>query len=64
MFCQKYGTVSILSVESGTVISYLGGSNSNEEEDTINTFIASNNDLNIITHHKSGLFKLWNWKGT
>lgn len=64
MFCQKYGTVSILSVKSGTVISYLGGSNSDEEEDTINTFIASNNDLNIITHHKSGLFKLWNWKGT
>lgn len=62
MFCQKYGTVSILSVKSGTVISYLGGSCSNEEEDTINTFIASNNDLNIITHHKSGLFKLWNWK--
>ncbi|KAG6800849.1 transducin beta-like protein 3 [Apis mellifera caucasica] len=61
IFCQKYGTVSILSVKKGIVISYLGESNNNEE-DTINTFIASNNNLNIITHHKSGLFKLWNWK--
>lgn len=61
IFCQKYGTVSILSVQNG-LISYLGESNNNEEEDTINTFIASDNDLNIITYHKSGLFKLWDWK--
>lgn len=62
MFCQKYGTVSILSVNKGFVVSSLGESKNNEEEDTINTFTASDNDLNIITHHKSGLFKLWNWK--
>ncbi|KAF3426745.1 hypothetical protein E2986_00910 [Frieseomelitta varia] len=62
IFCQKYGTVSILSVENGLIISYLGERNNSEEEDPINTFIASDNDLNIITYHKSGLFKLWNWK--
>ena len=50
-------------MQNGLVISYLGESNNNEEEDTINTFTASDNDLNIITYHKSGLFKLWNWKG-
>ncbi|KOX68996.1 Transducin beta-like protein 3 [Melipona quadrifasciata] len=62
IFCQKYDTVSILSVQNGLIISYLGESNNNEEGDTINTFIASDNDLNIITYHKSGLFKLWDWK--
>ncbi|CAK9822022.1 Transducin beta-like protein 3 [Anthophora retusa] len=62
IFCQKYGTVSILSVKKGTVISYLGENNDNEEEDTIKAFTACDNDLNIITYHKSSLFKLWNWK--
>nr|XP_003699221.1 PREDICTED: transducin beta-like protein 3 [Megachile rotundata] len=62
IFCQKYGVVSIVSVTKGVVLHYLGQGNNNEEEDTINTFTASDNDLNIITHHKSGLFKLWNWK--
>ncbi|CAL7933041.1 unnamed protein product [Xylocopa violacea] len=62
IFCQKYGTISVLSVNKGVVISSLGESNNNEEEDTINTFTASDDDLNIITHHKSGLFKLWNWQ--
>lgn len=47
----------------GIVLYYLGERNDVEEEDVINTFTASDNDLNIITHHKSGLFKLWNWKG-
>ncbi|XP_017881942.1 transducin beta-like protein 3 [Ceratina calcarata] len=62
IFCQKYGTVSILSVGKGIVISSLGQNKDNEEEDTINTFTASDDDLHIITHHKSTLFKLWNWK--
>ncbi|XP_076671392.1 transducin beta-like protein 3 [Andrena cerasifolii] len=62
LFCQKYGTISILSLKKGLVISYLGESSDNEEEDTINSFTASSDDTNIVTHHKSGLFKLWNWK--
>lgn len=63
LFCQKHGTISILSLQKGLVISYLGESSDNEEEDTINSFTASNDDINIVTHHRSGLFKLWNWKG-
>ena len=62
LFCQKYGTISILSLKKGLVISYLGESSDNEEEDTINSFTASSDDINIVTHHRSGLFKLWNWK--
>ncbi|KOC70448.1 Transducin beta-like protein 3, partial [Habropoda laboriosa] len=62
IFCQKYGAVSILSVKKGIVISYLGENNDNEEEDTIKAFTAFDNDLNIVTYHKSSLFKLWNWK--
>lgn len=64
MFCQKYGTVTILSLkESIEIISHIGESDNNEEPDVINSFTASTNGINIITHHKSGLFKLWNWKG-
>ncbi|KZC07335.1 Transducin beta-like protein 3, partial [Dufourea novaeangliae] len=63
MFCQKHGTISIVSLKDcTTLISNLGEASNNEEEDTINSFTASTNDENIITHHKSGLFKLWNWK--
>ncbi|XP_076764821.1 transducin beta-like protein 3 [Xylocopa sonorina] len=62
IFCQKHGAISVLSVSKGIVISSLGEASNNEEEDTINTFALSDDDLNIITHHKSGLFKLWNWR--
>ncbi|XP_076644102.1 transducin beta-like protein 3 [Halictus rubicundus] len=62
IFCQKHGTVSVVSIQNCiTVISHLQETNS-EEEDTINSFTASSNNVNIITHHKSGLFKFWNWK--
>ncbi|XP_076632877.1 transducin beta-like protein 3 isoform X1 [Colletes latitarsis] len=62
IFCQKQGMVSIVSVNKDTAVtSYLGESNDNEE-DTINTFTLCNDDVHIITHHKSSLFKLWTWK--
>nr|XP_031841199.1 transducin beta-like protein 3 [Nomia melanderi] len=63
IFCQKHGTVSVISLKNCTpIISCLQEISGNKEEDPINLFIVSDNDANIITHHKSGLFKLWNWK--
>ncbi|XP_053974904.1 transducin beta-like protein 3 [Hylaeus volcanicus] len=63
IFCQKHGTVSVLSLKEGmSIVSHVGQSDNDEEKDVINTFTAFSNDVNIITHHKSGLFKLWNWK--
>jgi len=63
LFCQKGGTVSILSVSKSSVISSLGEVEANQQEDTINCFALGNDDTSILTHHKSGLFKLWDWKG-
>lgn len=63
LFCQKGSAISVLSVNKGSVIATLNEIESDQEEDTINCFTLGNNDLNIITHHKSGLFKLWDWKG-
>ncbi|XP_011257031.1 transducin beta-like protein 3 isoform X1 [Camponotus floridanus] len=62
LFCQKGGTISILSVSKSSVISSLGEVEANQQEDTINCFALGNDDTNILTHHKSGLFKLWDWK--
>nr|XP_033329429.1 transducin beta-like protein 3 isoform X1 [Megalopta genalis] len=62
IFCQKHATVSVVSIQDCLmVVSHLQERNS-EEEDPINTFTTSSNDVNIITHHKSGLFKFWDWK--
>lgn len=62
LFCQKGGTVSILSVSKSSVILSLGEVEADQQEDTINCFTLSNDDTSILTHHKSGLFKLWDWK--
>lgn len=62
LFCQKGGTVSILSVSKSSVILSLGEVEADQQEDTINCFTLGNDDA-ILTHHKSGLFKLWDWKG-
>ncbi|XP_018044138.1 PREDICTED: transducin beta-like protein 3 [Atta colombica] len=62
LFCQKGGTVSILSMSKGSVISSLCITEADQLEDTINCFALCNEDTGIITHHKSGLFKLWDWK--
>ncbi|XP_078038500.1 transducin beta-like protein 3 [Augochlora pura] len=62
LFCQKHATVFVVSIQNNlTVVSRLQDGNS-EDEDAINTFTASSDDLNVITHHKSGLFKFWDWK--
>lgn len=61
LFCQKGGIVSVLSLRKGSVISSIGRVETDYEEDTINCFILSDDDTKIITHHKSGLFKLWDW---
>ncbi|TGZ51696.1 Transducin beta-like protein 3 [Temnothorax longispinosus] len=62
LFCQKGGTVSMLSMSKGSVISSLGITEADQQEDTINCFALCNEDAGIITYHKSGLFKLWDWK--
>jgi len=46
----------------GSVISSLCITEADQLEDTINCFALCNEDTGIITHHKSGLFKLWDWK--
>lgn len=62
LFCQKGSTISILSVNTSSVISSLGEVGANQQEDTINCFALGNDDTSLVTHHKSGLFKLWDWK--
>ncbi|XP_033213959.1 transducin beta-like protein 3 [Belonocnema kinseyi] len=63
LFCQNKGTVSVLSVNKGLIISNIGKSENDQEEDPINSFALSCDDLLVVTQHKSGLFKLWNWEG-
>jgi len=62
LFCLKGGTISILSMSNGSVISSLGTTEGNQQEDTINCFAPCKEEC-VITHRKSGLFKLWDWKG-
>lgn len=47
-----------------SVISVLGVTKTDQQEDTLNCFALCNGDTGIITHHKSGLFKLWDWKSS
>ncbi|KAL0100232.1 hypothetical protein PUN28_019568 [Cardiocondyla obscurior] len=62
LFCQKGSTVSILSIDNGSVIGSLDLTETERQDDLINCFTLCNEDTGIITHHKSGLFKLWDWK--
>ncbi|XP_063995708.1 transducin beta-like protein 3 [Diachasmimorpha longicaudata] len=57
LLCQNGASISVLSLAKGTVIAALGPPTS--EEDTINTFTLSPTSDTVITHHKSGLFKLF-----
>ena len=59
-YCQTVSTVSILDLESGTVVQTVGDEDS-EDADVIVTF--SSDGLRIVTAHKSGLLKLWNSNG-
>lgn len=63
MFCANGATISVLSVNKGIVISVLGETDEDLGEDTLNCFTLDDEDQYIISQHKSGLFKLWNWKG-
>lgn len=53
--------MSVLSLDKVSVISSLGQLEAGQE-DTINTFILDDHNINVITHHKSGLFKMWEWR--
>ncbi|XP_015112671.1 transducin beta-like protein 3 [Diachasma alloeum] len=59
LLCQNGASVSVLSLSKGSVIATLGPPT--PEEDTINTFTLSPISDTVITHHKSGLFKLFSW---
>ncbi|KAL2724522.1 transducin beta-like protein 3 [Vespula squamosa] len=62
IFCQKCGVISVLSVDTGTVIQSLGVTEEEQDEDTIHCFAVNDDNLHILAHCKSSLFKLWNWK--
>jgi len=53
----------MLSMSNGSVLSSLGTTEGNQQEYTINCF-ALRNEESVITHRKSGLFKLWDWKSS
>ncbi|KAK0079969.1 hypothetical protein PV325_005331 [Microctonus aethiopoides] len=59
LFCQNGGTLCVLSVDKGLVIARLGETENAEDEDTINSFTLSHDNDYVVSHHKSGLFKLW-----
>ena len=63
LFCQNKGAVSVLSVNKGLVKCDIGKLENDEEEDSVNSFALSSDDLSVVTQHKSGLFKLWKWQG-
>ncbi|XP_057323002.1 transducin beta-like protein 3 [Microplitis mediator] len=61
LFCLNNGTLSVLSISTGLVVNKLGNSE-DEDIDVVNTFCVSNDGNQVITSHKSSLFKLWTWK--
>ncbi|XP_066588920.1 transducin beta-like protein 3 [Prorops nasuta] len=61
IFCQNEGMVSVVSIVKGSVISVVGKNEETEELDTINCFTLSKDNSFILTHHKSSLFKFWQW---
>ncbi|XP_024940817.1 transducin beta-like protein 3 isoform X3 [Cephus cinctus] len=62
ILCQKIGVVSVVNVNKGSVSVSLGETGPDQDEDTINTFTLFPDSEFIVSHHKSGLFKLWDWK--
>lgn len=65
--CHCGGSVQFLDVESGKVCGIIGDEEVPTEDtadvDLILTFTLSPNNEQIVSAHKSGLFKLWNFKG-
>ncbi|GFG39073.1 hypothetical protein Cfor_11996 [Coptotermes formosanus] len=63
LLCQCGGLVKVLDIEQGRVTASVGVNEEEEEsEDTINTFVLSPDNEQIISNHRSGLFKLWKWR--
>lgn len=62
LFCQKDSSISILSVEKGTIILSLGETDQEQNEDTIHCFAVTDDNLHVLAHYKSSLFKLWDWR--
>lgn len=53
-----------MDIEQGRVTALVGVNEEGEDcEDTINTFLLSPDNEQIISNHRSGLFKLWKWRG-
>ena len=64
LLCQCGGSVKVLDIEQGRVTALVGVNEEEEDsEDTINTFLLSPDNEHIISNHRSGLFKLWKWRG-
>nr|CAD7430284.1 unnamed protein product [Timema monikensis] len=62
MLCQCGGVVHVLDVQQGRIKTTLGQIGDVEDEDTVTTFTLSPDNEVVITSHKSGLFRLWNWR--
>jgi hypothetical protein len=52
----------VLDIEQGCVTASVGVKEE-DNEDTINTFLLSPDNEHIISNHRSGLLKLWHWRG-
>lgn len=50
-------------VTKGLVIQRLGELQEEQDVDPINSFALSPDNVHTVSHHKSGLFRLWNWRG-
>ena len=66
LLCHCGGTIKVLELASGRVTLSLGSNEEEEDdvEDTIHTFVLSADNELIVSSHKSGLLKLWKWRGT
>ncbi|PSN41585.1 Transducin beta-like protein 3 [Blattella germanica] len=65
LLCHCGGTIKVLELASGRVTLSLGSNEEEEDdvEDTIHTFVLSADNELIVSSHKSGLLKLWKWRG-
>ncbi|XP_043282160.1 transducin beta-like protein 3 [Venturia canescens] len=62
LLCQNGGSISVLLISKGLVICRLGETQEDQEEDTVNSFTISPDNIHAVSHHKSSLFKLWTWQ--
>ncbi|XP_049802000.1 transducin beta-like protein 3 [Schistocerca nitens] len=62
LLCQSSGSVNVLNVEDCRVVSIIGESVEDEDEDPITALTLSSDNEVLVTSHRSGLFKQWKWK--